>query len=112
MIELGFTSEKKGIFQNYSDKRLRPNYCLDLENSNGIILEVERGKTIDNNMDILELWKCYICSCANYLFLIIPKIIQTKKGRNIIFDTVVRRMDTFFQSDNYTNVDGVFIIGY
>ena len=75
-------------------------------------MEVERGKTIANNMDLLDLWKCHICSNANFLFLVIPNIRQTATGRNIIFETVERRMTTFFKSENYTNVDGVFIIGY
>ncbi len=112
-IELGFSSEKKGLFDSYPVKQLRPDYYLELENKRGIILEVERGKTIANNMDLLDLWKCHICKNANYLFLIVPNIRQTNAGgKNIIFETVVRRIETFFESGNYTNVDGVFIIGY
>jgi hypothetical protein len=111
-IELGFSSEKNGLFNNLSVKQLRPDYYLKIDNSAGIIMEVERGKTIANNMDLLDLWKCHICSNANFLFLVIPNIRQTAIGRNIIFETVERRMTTFFKSENYTNVDGVFIIGY
>lgn len=111
-IELGFSSEKNGLFNNLSVKQLRPDYYLKIDNSAGIIMEVERGKTIANNMDLLDLWKCHICSNANFLFLVIPNIRQTATGRNIIFETVERRMSTFFNSKNYTNVDGVFIIGY
>lgn len=110
--ELGFSSEKNGLFNNQPVRRLRPDYYLELEKNSGIIMEVERGKTIANNMDLLDLWKCHICENANFLFLIIPKIRQTAKGRNIIFETVERRMTTFFDMENYTNVDGVFIIGY
>ncbi len=112
-IELGFSSEKKGLFENYSVKQLRPDYYLKLEECKGIILEVERGKTITNNMDLLDLWKCHICSKANYLFLIVPNIRQTHKGgKTNTFEPVVKRMETFFKTENYTNVDGVFIIGY
>lgn len=109
---LGFTSEKKGLFKNQTVSQLRPDYFLELENSSGIIMEVERGKTLANNMDLLDLWKCHICEKANFLFLIIPNIRQTKSGRNIIFESVERRMATFFGKENYTNVDAVFIIGY
>jgi hypothetical protein len=63
-------------------------------------------------MDLLDLWKCHICDEANFLFLIIPNIRQTAMGQNIIFKTVERRMLTFFETENYTNVDGVFLIGY
>lgn len=111
-IELGFSSEKNGLFNNLPVKQLRPDYYLKIDNSAGIIMEVERGKTIANNMDLLDIWKCHICSNANFLFLVIPNIRQTATGRNIIFETVERRMTTFFNSENYTNVDGVFIIGY
>lgn len=110
--ELGFSSEKKGLFNDYPVKQLRPDYYLDLGNNNGIIMEVERGKTIHNNMDLLDLWKCHICDNANYLFLIIPQFRQTETGQNTIFGTVERRMDTFFHSKNYTNVDAVFLFGY
>lgn len=111
--ELGFSSEKNGLFNNQTVKQLRPDYYLDLKNNSGIIMEVERGKTIANNMDLLDLWKCHICENANFLFLIIPNFRQTARGqKNIIFETVVRRMKTFFDTKNYTNVDGVFIIGY
>ena len=112
-MELGFKSEKTGLFENYPVKQLRPDYFLDLKNKKGITMEVERGKTIANNMDLLDLWKCHICENANYLFLIVPNIRQTAKGgKNIIFETVKRRITTFFNKVNYTNVDGVFIIGY
>jgi hypothetical protein len=109
---LGFTSEKNGLFNNLSVKQLRPDYYRKLDNKSGIIMEVERGKTIANNMDLLDIWKCHICDEANFLFLIIPNIRQTATGQNIIFKTVERRMLTFFETENYTNVDGVFLIGY
>ena len=38
----------------------------------GIILEVERGKTTINNMDLLDFWKCHICSYAHGLYLLVP----------------------------------------
>ena len=110
--ELGFKSEKTGLFKEYPVKQLRPDYFLKINSEKGIIIEVERGKTIANNMDLLDLWKCHICRNANFLFLVVPNIRPTAKGRNIIFKTVVRRMDTFFKTNNYTNVDAVFILGY
>ena len=60
--ELGFSSEKNGLFNNLSVKQLRPDYYRKLDNKSGIIMEVERGKTIANNMDLLDIWKCHICS--------------------------------------------------
>ncbi len=110
--ELGFESEKKGIFKETAVKQLRPDYYLKLSNNSGIIMEVERGKTIVNNMDLLDLWKCHICSEANFLFLIVPNIRQNSKRSSNVFSRVVNRMNTFFTENNYTNVDAVFVFGY
>jgi hypothetical protein len=49
---LGFHSERMGLFSN-SLAGLRPDYFLSLADA-GIILEVERGKTTTNNMDLLD----------------------------------------------------------
>ncbi|KAA6334383.1 hypothetical protein EZS27_017304 [termite gut metagenome] len=108
--ELGFRSEKKGLFKEF---QLRPDYFLELGENKGIIMEVERGKTLANNMDLLDVWKCHICPCANFLFLIVPMIRPTKKGgRTKAFDSVEKRISPFFEKENYINVDAVFLFGY
>lgn len=106
--ELGFTSEKKGLFIGSSVPALRPDYYLKINENAGIIMEVERGKTLANNMDLLDLWKCHICSEANFLFLVVPNIRETRK----VFVAVSKRMNSFFLEQNFTNVDAVFIFGY
>ncbi len=111
--ELGFQSEKNGLFKNYKRTSLRPDYYKPLNSLNGIIMEVERGKTTINNMDMLDVWKCHICENANYLFLIIPKIRQNNKGGSSpTFNTVVKRLESFFIKKNYLNIDAIFIFGY
>jgi len=107
-LKLGFQSEKQGLFSNNA---LRPDYYLQLAPNRGIILEVEKGKTLTNNMDILDLWKCHICSYAQYLFLIVPIHAQNAGSRNV-FDNVVKRMGPFFSKGNYVGVYGLFIFGY
>jgi hypothetical protein len=108
--ELGFASEKKGLFEKYL---LRPDYYKKLGENKGIIMEVERGKSLTNNMDLLDVWKCHICEEANYLFLIVPQIRQTEKGSNTkIFNAVVKRLQSFFYKKNYINIDAIFIFGY
>lgn len=110
--ELGFESEKKGLFKEYLTSSLRPDYYLPIDDT-GIILEVERGKILANNMDLLDLWKCHICKCARYLFLIVPQERTDKKGkRTKQFLPVSNRLKTFFEPDNYVNVDAVFLFGY
>lgn len=111
-LEIGFVSEKKGIFKGTVVSQLRPDYYLKLDDNSGIIMEVERGKTLANNMDFLDLWKCHICPEAKFLFLIVPNIRQNSNRSSHVFSTVVRRMSTFFTESNYTNVDAVIVFGY
>lgn len=53
---IGFVNEKTGLFAQMTVSALRPDFYRPLGRS-GIIAEVERGKTITNNMDLLDLWK-------------------------------------------------------
>lgn len=109
---LGFHSEKKGLFLDYEVNALRPDYYCSIGNT-GILLEVERGKTIPNNMDLLDLWKCHICSRADYLFLVVPQVRPTAKGGSTHqFSNVAKRLSPFFQVGNYVNVEAVFLFGY
>ncbi|WP_460502731.1 hypothetical protein [Hymenobacter agri] len=111
--EMGFQSEVKGLFANYHTPALRPDYYKPLGDSKGIIMEVERGKTTINNMDLLDVWKCHICEKANYLFLIVPKSRQNNKGgKSQTFNLVKKRLSSFFRLENYLNVDAIFIFGY
>jgi len=113
MLQLGFTSEKTGLFSEYKVSGIRPDYFLDMPGG-GILFEVERGKTIANNMDLLDLWKTHICREAKHLFLLVPKIRVTEKGsKQKIFLSVVNRIETFFQPDQPPiDVDSVHIFGY
>ena len=111
-IDIGMSSEKKGLFDNHITTRLRPDYYIPIGES-GLIMEVERGKTTANNMDLLDIWKCHLCDEADYLLLVVPVLRQSSNGRNQkIFEHVVNRVGTFFFKRNYVNVKGCFIIGY
>ena len=107
--ELGFKSEKEDLFKKYETNKLRPDFFLKVRET-GILLEVEKGKTITNNMDLLDLWKCHICSEANHLFLIIPQRDEAK-GLNV-FNNVSKRMSSFFRKENYLNINSLVIFGY
>ena len=100
----------EGLFLQYANK-LRPDYFRATE-TNGILLEVERGKTTTNNMDLLDLWKCHLCKHADYLFLMVPQALRhnatmTPKKE---YNAVVKRLHTFFSPGNYTNVRGLHIL--
>ena len=109
---LGFHSERRGLFSE-SIAGLRPDYFFPLGDT-GIILEVERGKTTTNNMDLLDFWKCHICGVASYLFLLVPHALRhnqemTPKKE---FISVQRRLAQFFKPGKYTNVRGLCLFGY
>lgn len=109
---LGFQNERRGLFADYAVSGLRPDFYRPL-NGSGIIAEVERGKTITNNMDLLDLWKCHVCAKADFLFLIVPvERVSARGGAIRAFDAAERRLRTFFEPRNYVNVDAVFLFGY
>jgi hypothetical protein len=113
MESLGFASEKKGLFASYKVSGIRPDYFKSLIGG-GILFEVERGKTIANNMDLLDVWKTHLCSEAKHLFLMVPKIRVTEKGKSQkIFNTVENRIETFFQAGSTPiDVNSVHLFGY
>ena len=110
---LGFQSEKKNLFQNIPTSNLRPDYYKKI-GSSGIIIEVERGKTIMNNMDMLDMWKCHLCKNANHLFLFVPNALRHNKKSSPYdcFKKVSNRMEPFFSKENYSNVHSLWIYGY
>lgn len=110
---LGFGSESKGLFREYPSAGLRPDYYLPLGDT-GILLEVERGKTTINNMNLLDFWKCHICVHAHYLILLVPTHLlqnETMTSRKE-FASVRKRLAAFFDDRNYTNVRRLFLFGY
>jgi hypothetical protein len=65
-------------------------------------------------MDLLDFWKCHICTHAHYLFLMVPKELRqnpTMTARRE-YGSVVKRLASFFTPGNYTNVRAVFVFGY
>jgi hypothetical protein len=111
--ELGFKSEKKGLFKEYKVPSLRPDFYREVGES-GILVEVERGKTIANNMDLLDIWKCHLCSKADFLFLVVPCERRSNNGQvTLAFERASKRMATFFEpAKNYVNVESVHLFGY
>jgi hypothetical protein len=49
-VPLGFKDEKQGLFKKYKDSGLRPDFYKKI-GKNGILMEVERGKTTTNNVE-------------------------------------------------------------
>ncbi|KRE56430.1 hypothetical protein [Phycicoccus sp. Soil748] len=111
--ELGFRDEARDLFASYENRAVRPDYYRPLTNT-GILLEVERGKTTINNMDFLDFWKCHLCEHASYLFLMVPQELRQNSSMRPRreYNTVVKRMASFFAPRNYTNVRGLHVFGY
>lgn len=109
---LGFSSEKQGLFAG-SIRGLRPDYFKRVGDT-GVILEVERGKTTTNNMDLLDFWKCHICEGASFLFLMVPRELRHNPTMSPKreFKSVARRLEPFFREGNETNVHGLCLFGY
>lgn len=111
-LKLGFTPEKTKLFENSTVSALRPDYYRKVQDT-GILLEVERGKTTTNNMDLLDFWKCHICIHAEYLFLLVPQERLSKNGHVMKhYEQVQKRLGMFFKQENYVNVEAAFIFGY
>ena len=111
--ELGFRDESKGLFAGYSTRGLKPDYYREV-GCTGVILEVERGKTINNNMDFLDFWKCHICRVASFLILLVPTELRhnDKDRPTQAFRAASNRLESFFVTENYTNVWGLVLLGY
>ena len=114
--KLGFSSERNGLFSNYKNSKLRPDFYKKIFDT-GIIIEVEKGQTTQNNNDLKDFWKCHICEEVNYLFLFVPQVlIQNEEDRwrrsKRPFPDVCKHMSSFFEPQNYTNVRGVVVYGY
>lgn len=110
---LGFESQKKDLFSAYPT-RLRPDWYRPLRKrgAGGILLEVERGKALANNMDLLDLWKCHICHEAHHLFLVVPFQVRRSRSVEIVYERVVKRMKTFVEPSNKVNVATISVFGY
>jgi hypothetical protein len=54
LVSLRFASEKKGLFIKCAVPSLRPDFYKKVGKS-GILVEIERGKTIANNMEMSPL---------------------------------------------------------
>lgn len=107
---LGFSSQRTTLFTEYPVS-LRPDWYRPLGQS-GILLEVERGKAVTNNLDLLDLWKCHICRQAEHLFLVVPMLVVRTSGREHVYPRVVTRLATFFAPGNQINVRSLAIFGY
>ncbi len=80
--------------------------------AHSIVVEVERGKTTDNNMDMLDFWKAHIHGAESHLIIAVPVWYVVTNSVKPTFNSVCRRMSVFFAPANYTNVRSLHVVGY
>jgi len=59
----------------------RPDFFYRLSKDRGILAEVERGGTVNNNHDLKDLWKAHVSPDAQHLFLVVPNANWAVTGR-------------------------------
>ena len=93
----------------------RPDFFFRLSDGRGILAEVERGGTVNNNHDLKDLWKAHIAPDAQHLFLIVPYANWLSNGasREKPFRRVTNRLSAFFgDARREVDVVSVHIFGY
>ncbi|MDQ2986905.1 MAG: hypothetical protein M3R13_09330 [Armatimonadota bacterium] len=110
---LGYESE---VPSRIIDAGFKPDFVFESDGCS-VMVEVERGKTLDNNMDMLDMWKCHIHPRARHLILLVPiwyvKLKSTgQRTQTATFARVCRRMEPFFEVGNETNVRSLHVIGF
>lgn len=95
---LGFSEEVVLTPEDGFVTSARPDFYYRLSQNRGILAEVERGGTVNNNHDLKDLWKTHIAPDAQHLFLVVPNANWTSTGavRERPFLRVTNRLAAFF----------------
>lgn len=113
--ELGFREEVVLTPETGFVTHSRPDFYFRLSTGRGVLAEVERGGTTNNNHDLKDMWKAHISPDAQHLFLIVPNANWTAAGapREKPFLRVSRRLAAFF-GDPRREVDvlSAHVFGY
>lgn len=113
--EIGFGEEVVLTPQDGLVTRSRPDFVLPLAPGRGVMAEVERGGTVNNNHDLKDMWKAHIAIDIQHLVLVVPNLNWTKLGggRERPYPRVCSRVGAFF-GDSRREVDvlSAHVIGY
>lgn len=113
--ELGFDEEVVLTPEQGFVTAARPDFIYRLGPGRGVLAEVERGGTVNNNHDLKDLWKTHIAPDAQHLFLIVPNANWTSDGspRERPFRRVKNRLSAFF-GDPRREIDvlSLHVFGY
>jgi hypothetical protein len=97
-VELGFGEEVVIKPDDGFVTQARPDFYFELAQGRGVLAEVERGGTTNNNHDLKDVWKAHISPNAHHLFLVVPLANWNERGgvRERPFLRVGRRLGAFF----------------
>lgn len=113
--ELGFRSEVVLTPQDGFVTQARPDCVFELSTNRGVIAEVERGGTVNNNHDLKDLWKAHVAADLQHLILIVPVSNWKADGtvRERPFGRVSHRLAAFF-GDPRREIDvlSCHVVGY
>ena len=115
LMDIGFREEVVLTPQQGFVTRARPDFYMGLSPGRGVLAEVERGGTVNNNHDLKDIWKAHIASDAQHLFLIVPISNFKADGaaREKPFVRVTHRAASFF-GDPRRQIDvlSLHVFGY
>ena len=96
--ELGFVEKVVLTPQDGLVTRARPDFVFPLGPGRGVMAEVERGGTVNNNHDLKDMWKAHIAEDVQHLRLLVPNSNWTRLGgpREKPFPRVINRVGAFF----------------
>ena len=72
--DIGFGEEVVLTPQDGLVTRSRPDFVLPLGPGRGVMAEVERGGTVNNNHDLKDMWKAHIAVDIQHLVLVVPNL--------------------------------------
>ena len=115
LLRSGFDTEVVLTPEDGFVTRARPDFVFRLGPKRGILAEVERGGTVNNNHDLKDVWKAHIAPDAQHLFLVVPNSNFREDGspREKPFVRVVHRAASFF-GDPRREIDlvSMHVFGY
>jgi hypothetical protein len=113
--ELSFGQEVVLTPQDGLVTRSRPDFVFPLAPGRGVMAEVERGGTVNNNHDLKDMWKAHIATDIQHLFLIVPNSNWKRDGgaREKPYPRVLNRVGAFFGNERReVDVLSAHVYGY
>ncbi|GAB3106180.1 hypothetical protein GCM10027055_00250 [Janibacter alkaliphilus] len=113
--EMEFREEVVLTKQDGIVTQARPDFVYRLSDGRGVMAEVERGGTVNNNHDLKDMWKAHIAPDIQHLILIVPNSNWKGDGaaRERPYPRVCARVGAFFgHPRREVDVLSAHVLGY